>query len=88
MTGLIRGASDSIEELVEVYASVLVCVKIFEENASLTFGDRAPKVFQAPVEFLLVDKSITVLVKDLEGAAKTANSVWCTEKFVSDSVDN
>ena len=60
LAGLIGASTDTEEELVEVNVTVLGGVEVFEEAASLTLGDVASEVLEAPVELLFVDESVVV----------------------------
>ena len=66
-------AANAVEELVVTDDAILVRVKVVEESLSLTHVDVHSVILQAPVELLLVDLTVAVVVHDAEGAAHTTN---------------
>lgn len=68
-------ATDAAEELVEVNEAVAVGVESLEANLGLALADGATKVLKAPVELLLVELAVALLVHDLEGAAETTDGL-------------
>ena len=60
LSGGVGSASDSNEELVIVYKTILAGVKVFKKNTGFFLRNSAAEIFQAPVELLLVKKAVTI----------------------------
>ena len=88
MTFLAWQASNTKDEFVKVYEAILACVKVFEKNARFPFRNVNAQVFEAPVEFLLVEQSVSIRVEHIESTAKAANCVFLLEEVASDSLKN
>jgi len=76
LSGLIGGASDSVKELVVTDDTILVEVKMIEENTSLALSDRGSEVLKSPVELLFVDFAITVVINDTERTAHATDGAY------------
>lgn len=62
-------ATETNEELIEGNETVRVDIEGVDKDASFLLGEGASHVLKAPVELLLVQFAVTVVINDLEGAA-------------------
>ena len=70
--GIWRSA-EAIEELVVTDDTILVRVKVVQESLGLTHVDVNAVILKAPVELLLVNFPVTIVVHDAEGTSHTTD---------------
>ena len=77
-------SAEAIEELVVTDDAILVRVKVVQESLGLMHGDVNAVILKAPVELLLVNFPVTIVVHDAEGTSHTTdgpNSAGCQAGF-------
>ena len=82
-------ATKTEQELVVADDAVFVGIKVVEEDLGLVHGDSRSKVLQSPVELLLLNLSITIVVHDAERTSHAADGTHATRhQGCSYSVEN
>lgn len=76
--GRVRHAADAVQEFVVAHHAILIRVQVLKQKLGLAFGDICAQVLQAPVELLLVDLAVAIVVHDAEGATHTADGSHAT----------
>ena len=71
-SGIWRSA-EAIKELVVTDDTILVRVKVVQESLGLTHVDVNAVILKAPVELLLVNFPVTIVVHDAEGTSHTTD---------------
>ena len=66
-------SAEAIEELVVTDDAILVSVKVVQESLGLTHVDVDTVILKAPVELLLVDFPVTIVVHDAERTSHTTD---------------
>ena len=75
LTLLVGASTDSDKELVVVDEAVFVGVEALDKNFTFALADGDSEVLDAPVEFLLVELAVSVVVNDAECTAHAANGL-------------
>ena len=78
LAGLVGLAAEADKELVVGDDSVFVGVEVLEEDLGLTHGDGGTEVLNSPVELLLVDFAVAVVIEDAEGTAHATDGADAT----------
>ena len=75
LASLIGHASHSDEELVVVNTAVLVGIETLDENFTLTLCDVHSQVLDAPVELLLIELPVAIVIDDTEGPSHSTDGL-------------
>lgn len=78
LAGSVGGSTDSVKELIVADDAILVEVKVVEEDAGFSLGNLGAHVLQSPIELLLVDLAVTIVVHDFEGTTHAADGSHTT----------
>ena len=73
LSSVVGRAAKTEQELVVADNAIFVGVEVVEENLGLVHGNGRTKVLQSPVELLLLNLPITIVVQDAERASHAAN---------------
>ena len=66
--------AEAVEELVVTDNAILVSVKVVQKGLGLAHVDVDSVILQAPIELLLVDFAVAIVVHDAERTAHTTDS--------------
>ena len=89
LSGFVGASTESDEEFIVVNETVLVGIKVFNENLSLALRDVDSHVFDAPVKFLFVEGSVTTVVHNLEDTSHSSDGLSTSAcKADSDLIEN
>ena len=78
LAGRVGSSTDSVKELIVADDAVLVEVEVVEEDAGFSLGNLGAQVLQPPVELLLVDLAVTIVVHDAERSTHAADGSHTT----------
>ena len=78
LAGSVGSSTDSVKELIVADDAILVEVEVVEEDAGFSLGNFGAQVLEPPVELLLVDLAVTIVVHDAERATHAADSSHTT----------
>ena len=89
LSGVVGLATEAHQELVVGHNTVSVGVEVLKKKLSLAHGDGGTEVLKSPVELLLVDLTVTVVIEDAEGASHSADGANTTRvKAISHLIEN
>ena len=71
-------ASDSIKELIVTDDTVLVGVQVLEQDLGLSLSQIGAHVLHSPVELLLVNLSVSIIIENTESSSHTSDCLDAT----------
>ena len=68
-------ASHSDEELVIVDEAIFVCVETLNKNLTFAFGNLNAQVLHTPVELLLIELAVSIIIDDAESSSHSSDGL-------------